>query len=157
MTPLRQRMTEDMQLRGLAPATQQAYLRYVEQLALFTGKAPDLVTDEDVRQFFLALHPALAVSPAPPPRSPSLREFLFEVTLQRPWPRLDLFRPRPVQTLPLILSVEQVWRILDHLEQPTNYACLATIYTCGLRISEGVSLQVSWKDATRSGSAQSKG
>ena len=56
MTPLRQRMTEDMQLRGLAPATQQAYLRYVEQLAVFTGKSPDLATDEDFRQFFLSLH-----------------------------------------------------------------------------------------------------
>jgi hypothetical protein len=56
MTPLRQRMTEDMQLRGLALATQQAYLRYVEQLAVFTGKSPDLATDEDFRQFFLALH-----------------------------------------------------------------------------------------------------
>src|SRR4051812_32891089 len=44
MTPLRQRMTEDMPLRGLAPATQQAYLRYVEQLAVFTGKSPDLGT-----------------------------------------------------------------------------------------------------------------
>jgi integrase/recombinase XerD len=71
MTPLRQRMTEDMQLRGLAPATQQAYLRYLEQLALFTGKSPDLATDEDFRQFFLALHPALAAAPAPAPPSPS--------------------------------------------------------------------------------------
>src|SRR5215216_6546345 len=93
MTPLRQRMTEDMQLRGLAPATQQAYLRYVEQLAVFTGKSPDLATDEDFRQFFLTLHAALVAAPAPPPQSPSLREFLFEHTLQRPWPRLDLFRP----------------------------------------------------------------
>src|SRR5207247_7392473 len=56
MTPLRQRMTEDMQLRGLAPATQQAYLRYVEQLVVFVGKSPDLVTDQEFRQFFLALH-----------------------------------------------------------------------------------------------------
>jgi hypothetical protein len=71
MTPLRQRMTEDMQLRGLAPATQQAYLRYVEQLALFTGKSPDLATDEDFRQFFLALHPALVAALAPPRQSPS--------------------------------------------------------------------------------------
>ena len=45
MTLLRQRMTEDMQLRGLAPATQRAYLRYVEQLTLFTGKSPNLATD----------------------------------------------------------------------------------------------------------------
>ena len=46
----------DMQLRGLAPATQQSYLRYVEQLTVFSGKSPDLATDEDFRQFFLALH-----------------------------------------------------------------------------------------------------
>src|SRR5215217_2099471 len=71
MTPLRQRMTEDMQLRGLAPAKVQAYLRYVEQLALFTGKSPDLATDEDFRQFFLALHPALLAALAPPRQSPS--------------------------------------------------------------------------------------
>src|SRR5215217_6646939 len=121
MTPLRQRMTEDMQLRGLAPAKVQAYLRYVEQLAAFTGKSPDLATDEDFRQFFLALHAALVASPALPRPSPSLREFLFEHTLQRPWPRLDLFRPRPVQTLPVILSVDEVWRILSQLDHPTYY------------------------------------
>ncbi len=53
MTPLRQRMTEDMQLRGVAPATQQAYLRYVEQLAVFTGTSPDLVTDAAARPMIL--------------------------------------------------------------------------------------------------------
>lgn len=55
MTPLRQRMTEDMELRGLAPATQDAYLRHVEQLAFYYGKSPDLVTDEEFRQYFLHL------------------------------------------------------------------------------------------------------
>jgi site-specific recombinase XerD len=69
--------------------------------------------------------------------------------LQRPWPRLNLFRPRPTQTLPVVLSVEEVWRMLDHSYRPTYYACLATIYTCGLRISEGVNLQVSWIDSAR--------
>jgi site-specific recombinase XerD len=51
--------------------------------------------------------------------------------------------------LPVILSVDQVWRILSHIDHPTYYACLATIYTCGLRISEGVTLQVSWIDSAR--------
>jgi site-specific recombinase XerD len=142
-------MSEDMQLRGLAPATQQAYLRYVEQLALFTGKSPDLVTDEDFRQFFLALHKQRGLSRSTATVAIAAFKFLFEVTLQRPWPRLDLFRPRAVQTLPVILSVDEVWRILDQLEQPTYYTCLATIYTCGLRISEGINLQVSWIDSAR--------
>jgi hypothetical protein len=56
MTPLRRRITEDMQLRGLSPATQRAYLRHVAQLAQFYGKSPDLVTDEEFRRYFLYLH-----------------------------------------------------------------------------------------------------
>ena len=111
MTPLRQRMTEDMQLRGLAPSTQQVYLRYVEQLAVFTGTSPDLATDEDFRQFFLALHKQRGCSRSTATVAIAAFKFLFEHTLQRPWPRLDLFRPRPTQTLPVILSVDAVWRI----------------------------------------------
>ena len=126
MTPLRQRMTEDMQLRGLAPATQQAYLRYVEQLAVFTGKSPDLATDEDFRHFFLALHKQRGCSRSTATVAIAAFKFLFEMTLQRPWPRLDLFRPRPTQTLPVILSVDEVWRILEQLDHPTYYTCLAT-------------------------------
>jgi integrase/recombinase XerD len=149
MTPLRQRMLEDMQLRGLATATQQAYLRYVEQLTAFSGKPPDLTTDEDFCQFFLALHRVRGLSRSTATVAIAAFKFLFEITLQRPWPRLDLFRPRPTQTLPVVLSVDEVWRILDHVHRPTYYACLATIYTCGLRISEGVNLQISWIDSAR--------
>src|SRR5207244_6424594 len=127
-----------MQLRGLAPAKWQAYLRYVEQLALFTGKSPDLATDEDFRHFFLALHKQRGRSRSTATVAIAAFKFLFEVTLQRPWPRLDLFRPRPVQALPVILSVDAVWRILDHVDHPTYNTCLATISTCGLRISEGL-------------------
>jgi integrase/recombinase XerD len=135
MSPLQQRMSEDMQLRGLAPATQQAYLRYVQQLAEFAGKSPDQATDEDFRQFFLALHKVRGLSRSSATVAIAAFKFLFEITLQRPWPRLDLFRPRPTQTLPVVLSVDEVWRILDHVHRPTYYACLATIYTCGVRFS----------------------
>jgi site-specific recombinase XerD len=142
-------MLEDMQLKGLAPGTQQAYLRYVQQLAEFIGKPPDQATDEDFRQFFLALHKVRGLSRSSATVAIAAFKFLFEVSLRRPWPRLDLYRPRPTQTLPVVLSVEEVWRILDHVHHPTYYACLATIYTCGLRISEGVNLQVSWIDSAR--------
>lgn len=149
MTLLRQRMLEDMQLKGLAPATQYAYVRYVEQLAKFIGRSPDQATDEDFRQFFLAMHKVRGLSRSSATVAIAAFKFLFEVTLQRPWPRLDLYRPRPTQTLPVVLSVEEAWRILDHVHLPTYYACLATIYTCGLRISEGINLQVSWIDSAR--------
>jgi integrase/recombinase XerD len=149
VTPLQQRMSEDMQLRGLSAGTQYAYLRYVGQLEAFTGKSPDLTTDEDFRQFFLALHRVRGLSRSSATVAIAAFKFLFEITLQRPWPRLDLFRPRPTQTLPVVLGVDEVWRILDHVHHPTYYACLATIYTCGLRISEGVNLQVNWIDSAR--------
>jgi site-specific recombinase XerD len=142
-------MLEDMQLKGLAPTTQQAYLRHVQHLAEFTGKAPDQVTDEEFRQCFLALHKVRGLSRSSATVAIAAFKFLFEVTLQRPWPRLDLFRPRQIPTLPVVLSVEEVWSLLDHVHTPAYYACLATIYTCGLRISEGVNLQVSWIDSAR--------
>lgn len=112
-------------------------------------QVPELAADEDFRQFFLALHKVRGLSRSTATVAIAAFKFLFEVTLQRPWPRLDLFRPRPIQSLPVILSVEEVWRILDHVHRPTYYACLATIYTCGLRISEGVNLQVRWIDSAR--------
>jgi integrase/recombinase XerD len=115
MTPLRQRMTEDMELRGLAPATQYAYVRYVQQLAEFIGTSPDQATDEDFRQFFLALHKVRGLSRSSATVAIAAFKFFFEVTLRRPWPRLDLYRPRAVHTLPVVLSVDEVWRILDHL------------------------------------------
>ena len=56
MTPLRQRMIEDMQLRGLAPLTQRAFLHAIQQFALYYGKSPDQITDEELRQYFLYLY-----------------------------------------------------------------------------------------------------
>jgi site-specific recombinase XerD len=142
-------MREDMQLRGLAPTTQQAYLRHVQHLAEFVGKSPDQATDEEFRQFFLALHKVRGLSRSSATVAIAAFKFLFEVTLRRPWPRLDLYRPRQIQTLPVVLSVDEVWHILSFVHQPSYYACLATIYTCGLRISEGANLQVSWIDSAR--------
>ena len=142
VTPLRQRMTEDMDLRGLAPATQTAYLRHVTQLAVYYGTSPDLVTDEEFRQYFLSLKQR-GRSRSTTTVAISAFTFFFEVTLRQPWPRLDLYRPRPIHTLPVVLSVDEVWQILDHRTLDHHDAGLATISSCGLRISEGANLQVS--------------
>ena len=60
MTPLRKRMLEDMQLRGLAPKTQEAYLRAVRQLAEYYGQSPDQISEEQLRQYFLYLNLTMA-------------------------------------------------------------------------------------------------
>jgi integrase/recombinase XerD len=116
---------------------------------LFTAKSPDLATDEDFRPFVLALPTQRGCSRSTATVAIAAFKFLFAHTLPRPWPRLDLFRPRPVQTLPVILRVDQVWRILSHLDHPTYATCLATSATCGLRISDGINLQVSWIASAR--------
>ncbi len=149
MTPLRQRMIEDMQLRGLAPLTQRAYLQAIQQFALYYGKSPDQITDEELRQYFLYLYNEKQVARSTATVALCAIKFLFEHTLRQPWPSLDLLRPRPTHTLPIVLSVDEVWRILAQLRLPSYRACLTTIYTCGLRLNEGVRRQVTQIDSAR--------
>jgi integrase/recombinase XerD len=108
-------MIEDMQLRGLAPLTQRAYLQAIEQFARYYGKSPDQITEEQLRQYFLYLHNEKHVARSTATVALCAIKFLFEHTLHQSWPTLDLIRPRPVHTLPVVLSVDEVWRILAQL------------------------------------------
>jgi integrase/recombinase XerD len=143
MTPLRQRMLEDMQLRGLAARTQEAYLAAVQQLAVHYAKSPDLITDEEVRQYFHYLRNVKHLAPNTVNVALNALKFLFTYTLQRPWPFRDLIRPH----LPQKLVV--VWQLLAQIRLPHYRACLSVIYSCGLRLLEGVQLQVSQIDSAR--------
>jgi site-specific recombinase XerD len=142
-------MIEDMQLRGLSPLTQRAYLQAIQQFALYYGKSPDQITDEELRQYFLYLYNQKHVARSTATVALCAIKFLFEHTLRQPWPSLDLLRPRPTHKLPIVLSVDEVWRILTQLRLPSYRACLSTIYTCGLRLHEGASLQVTQIDSAR--------
>jgi Phage integrase, N-terminal SAM-like domain len=99
MTPLRQRMLEDMQLRGLSPKTQRCYVFAVQQFAQHYGKSPALITEEEVRQYFLYLSTVKRVSPATVTIALCAIKFLFERTLQRPWPVFDRIRPSQLRKL----------------------------------------------------------
>ena len=149
MTPLRRRMLEDMQLRGLAPRTQESYLAAVQQFAIHYAKSPDLITDEEVRQYFLYLRNVKRLAPNTVNVALNALKFLYTYTLVRPWPFRDLIRPALPQKLPVVLSVEEVWRVLNHIRRPHYRVCLSVIYTCGLRLLEGVCLQVSQIDSAR--------
>src|SRR5262245_51203377 len=149
MTPLRHRMLEDMQLRGLAERTQESYLAAVQQLAFHYSKSPDLITDEEVRQYFLYLRNIKRLAPNTLNVALNALKFLYTYTLQRPWPFRDLIRPALPQKLPIVLSVEEVWCVLNHIRRPHYHICLSLIYTCGLRLLEGVRLQVSQIDSAR--------
>jgi integrase/recombinase XerD len=149
MNPLRQRMLEDMQLRGLAPRTQQSYLQAVQQLAHHFGVSPDLLSEEHLRQYFLYLCNEKQAARNSCTVALCAIKFFFQHTLQRDWPTLDFVRPPKQHKLPVVLSPDEVWHILNHIRLPHYRVCLSTIYTCGLRLLEGVQLQVPQIDSTR--------
>ena len=149
MTASRQRMVEDMQLRGLAEKTQDAYLRAIRQLAEHYGQPPDRISEEELRQYFLHLTNVQQVSPSTFTIALCGIKFFFQHTLQREWATLDLVRPRREKKLPVVLSVAEVHQILGCLRRQHYRVCLSTIYSCGLRLKEGIHLQVRDIDGDR--------
>jgi integrase/recombinase XerD len=149
MTVLRRRMIEDMQLRGLAERTQVAYVAAVRQLAEHYSKSPDQIGDEELRQYFLYLTNEKKASSSAVTIALCAIKFFYEQTLRQEWPTLALVRPPRERKLPVVLSREEVHRILGRLRQPCYQACLSTIYSCGLRLQEGVQLQVPDIDSAR--------
>ncbi|MBC8445938.1 MAG: tyrosine-type recombinase/integrase [Chloroflexi bacterium] len=149
MTPLRRRMVEDMQLRGLSEKTQNGYVRAVRQLAEHYDESPQNITDEELRQYFLHLTNVKHLSPSTIRVTLYGIKFLFQHTLRKEWPTLDLVRPRREKKLPVVLSVAEVRRILGIIRRPRYRVCLSTIYACGLRLREGVHLQVRDIDSDR--------
>jgi integrase/recombinase XerD len=149
MTPLRQRMMEDLQLRGLSAKTQDTYLRAVRQLAEHYHKSPDLITEEELRLYFLYLKNDKQVSRSGFTIALCGLKFFYERTLHREWATLDLPRRTREKKLPAVLSTAEVRQILACLRRPYYRVCLTTIYSCGLRLREGVSLQVSDIDGER--------
>lgn len=149
MNALRCRMLEDLQLRGLAPTTQQCYLDAVKHLAYHYRRAPDQINEEELRQYFLHLINEKQVAES------TLRiqlygiRFFYERTLQRPWPVFDLVRPRKRQKLPVVLSVQEVRHVLGLVHNRKAQMCLRMIYACGLRLTEGTRLQVADIDPAR--------
>jgi integrase/recombinase XerD len=149
MSPLQQRMFEDMQLRGLSARTQEAYARAVWQLAQHYHRRPDQLSDEDLRQYFLYLANEKKI--ARPTATIALcgLKFFYEQTLKQPWPTLRFVRPPREKKLPVVLSRAEVRRILTAVRIPVYRACLKTIYACGLRLLEGARLQVPDVDSGR--------
>jgi integrase/recombinase XerD len=149
MTTLRRRMLEDLQLRGLAPKTQQCYVAAVRQLAHYYRRPPDQLSDEELRQYFLYLRNEKKVAESTFRIHLYGIRFFYERTLTRPWPVFDLVRPRNPQKLPVVLSPQEVRDLLARVKNPTAQMCLRLIYACGLRLTEGTQLQVSDIDAQR--------
>jgi site-specific recombinase XerD len=142
-------MLEDMQLRGLSARTQGCYIAAVRQLAEHYRRGPDQVTEEELRQYFLYLANDKQVARTTATIALCGIRFFFTHTLQREWTTLRFVRPRHEKKLPVVLSREEVRRILIAIRIPVYRACLTTIYACGLRLLEGAHLQVGQIDSAR--------
>jgi integrase/recombinase XerD len=148
ITPLRQRMQQDMLMRGLGPHTQQDYVRHVRCFAAFLGRAPDTATTEDIRRFQLHQHES-GVGPATINGAVSALRFLFTVTLRRRDLARALVVTRYPRKLPEVLSVEEAARLLEAAPGIKYKAALGVAYGAGLRVSEVAHLKVDDIDSTR--------
>lgn len=149
---LTERMLEDMRLRGLAARTQASYLGAVSGLAKYLGRAADdlaTLTEEEIRRFFLHLVRERQASRSTVIVARSGIRFLFETTLGREWAVFDLVRPAKRYALPVVLSREEVRHVLHQVRDGRARMCLTLIYSCGLRLSEGLGLTTSDIDSAR--------
>ena len=143
MTPLRLRMIEDMRLGGYSATTQHCYVAVVRRLAQHYRRSPDQLSEEELRQYFLYLVQVRKVAPSTLTVALSAIKLFYQRTLGRQWKTLQLIRPPRQRKLPVVLSRQEVRRILARVQIPVYQACLKTLYSCGLRLSEGLRLQVS--------------
>jgi integrase/recombinase XerD len=148
VSPLRQRMLEDMRMRKLAPKTQTAYIRAVRRFAAYLGRPPDTATVEDLRNFQLRLVDE-GTSPTTLNATITGLKFFCEITLDR----ADLTaKMQPVhvpRTLPVVLSREEVARLIAAAPNLKHQTALSLAYGTGLRASEVISLKVADIDSQR--------
>lgn len=141
MSELRRRMIEDMQLHGLAIRTQQSYVAAVRALAKYWRRSPDLLHEEEIRQFFLHLiNEKKAARTTVKVHLCGIR-FFYEKTLQRTWTLFNLVCPAKRKKLPVVLSFGEVQAILGFITSPTVKMALTLIYSCGLRVGEAVRMR----------------
>ena len=148
ISPLRQRMIDDMTARRFKEKVQKDYVRHVRTFAALLGRSPDTATSEDLRRYQLHLAKQ-QISPGSINAAIAALRFFFTVTLERP----DLVRPLTTvnkpRKAPVVLSEEEVARLLEAAPSLKYKAALSVAYGAGLRVSEVANLKVSDIDSQR--------
>lgn len=150
MTPLRQRMTEDMQVRNLALNTQASYLQQVSLFARHFNKSPEALGPEEIRNYQVYLTNERKLAPGSILIATAALRFLYKVSLKKHWTFEDVIpAPKKPQKLPVVLSPEEVLHFLSCVSGTMHRAILTTCYAAGLRISEVVRLKPTNIDSQR--------
>ena len=150
MTPLRQRMLEDMQVRNFSPHTQAAYLHQVALFARHFRRSPNTLGPEEIRAYQVYLTNERKLAPGSILIAVAALRFLYKVTLQKAWSVVDLTpAPKKPQTLPIVLSRAEVQQFLESVPLLKHRTILSVCYAAGLRVSEAVRLQPTHIDSSR--------
>jgi site-specific recombinase XerD len=148
VSPLRQRMIEDMTLRQFGERTKRDYIRQVREFTAFLGRSPDQAEPEDLRRYQLRLA-SLGASYARMNLASTALRFFFHVTLGRPGFGDRMAKLPSPERLPVVLSTEEVALLLAHAPNLKYRAALSVAYGCGLRVSEIANLKVCDIDSAR--------
>jgi site-specific recombinase XerD len=149
MTPLRQRMIEDMRIRGFAESTQKIYVDCVAKFARFYGKSPANLGREEIRLYQYYLATQTDTSRSYQAQVAGALRFLYHNTLRKNWPIGQIPSPRQIKKLPTVLSREEVGRFFDAIESVKYRLVFMIAYSAGLRVSEITHLQVQDIDRER--------
>ena len=142
------KMASDLKLAGKAERTVEAYTGAVRRLARRTGKPLAKIKEGDVRQYLLDMVNAKVARGTFSINLCGIRFFWMD-TMGLDWKIFGLAKPRYDKKLPVVLSRDEVWRILDEVTIPVYRVCLTTIYSCGLRLLEGATLSIPQIDSDR--------
>ena len=143
MTLLRQRMTEDMQVRNLSPCTQTSYVQQVSLFARHFDRSPEELGPEDIRVYQVHLTNEKKLAPGSVLIAVAALRFLYKVSLKKNWTFEEVIpAPKKPQILPIVLSPEEVLQFLGCVTNTKHHAILTTCYAAGLRISEAVRLTI---------------
>lgn len=149
MTPLRQRMLEDMGIRNLAENTQLSYLQQVSAYARHFGHPPDQLGPEEVRIYQVHLVKDRKLAPSSISIATSALRFLYKVTLKQPWAPDEIPMPKKPFKLPVVLSPDEVMHFLACVDSLKQRTILTAAYAAGLRVSEATHLKVTDVDSQR--------
>jgi integrase/recombinase XerD len=144
-----QKSMRALQLAGMSERTQQCYTKSVRMLSDFYHKTPDLISEQQLQDYFLHRKNVDKWSAATMRICYSGVKFFFVNVLKRQWHTLELVHAKREQRLPTVLSTTEVRSILNTVNTPQNKAYLTTVYSCGLRLNEALFLQVADIDADR--------
>ncbi len=148
-TSLRKQYIEDMTFGGYSEKTIVRYTTAMVRMSKCIGKSPIYFTDEDLGEYFKYLKEGRKLASQSLAAEHAALNFFYKITYPRDLRFVKLYKARLSNKIPAVLSVGEVRRILSHVTNTRCHACLALIYSCGLRISEAVTLRVGDVDSVR--------